>query len=121
MKFFIPCSPDEAEGESIWNGVRRFLAEGGYPTTERRIRRLAFRHDGEHFDLEVGGHHPGMEDDPLLTEEPEDPAFRCLVMAIFEAGDRSCYYLCMPYRGVFRSDPWLVGIDSVTAVEEFEP
>lgn len=121
MKFFIPSAKDAAEAEEVWAGVRRFLADQDFPTTERRIRRLAFTHDCEPFDLEVGGHHPGMETDPLLTDQPEDPELRCLVMAIFEASSRPCYYLCMPYRGVFRSYPWLVGSNAVTVVEDFEP
>jgi hypothetical protein len=60
-----------------------------------------------------------MEDDPPLTAEYEHPEFRCLVMAIFEASDRPCYYLCMPYRGVLRGYPWLVGFGAVTAIEDF--
>ncbi len=119
MKFFIPHARDEAGSEVVLASIRRFLASQGYHTTDRRIRRLAFTHDGEAFDLEVGGHHPGMEDDPELTDEPEHPVFRCLVMAILEGGD--CYYLCMPFRGVFRAYPWLVGFRSVTAIEDFEP
>ena len=57
---------------------------------------------------------------PPLTDEPEHPPFRCLVMAIFEANNRPCYYLCLPYRGVFRGYPWLVGFEAVMAVENFD-
>src|SRR5687767_14684931 len=121
MKFFIPHARNEAESEEVLTSIRRFLADQDYPTTGRRIRRLAFTHDGEAFDLHVGGHHPGMEDDPELTDEPEHPVFRCLVMAILEGSSRPCYYLCMPFRGVFRGYPWLVGFHAVSAVEEFEP
>jgi hypothetical protein len=121
MKFFIPAARNEAEAEHVWAAVRHFLAANGYPTTARRIRRIAFCHHIEHFDLEIGGHHPGMEDDPPLTAEPEHPLFRCLVMVILEASNRPCFYLCMPYRGVIRGDPWLVGRGAVIHVEEFEP
>jgi hypothetical protein len=120
MKFFIPHARSDSEAEALLASIRRFLAGQGYPTTERRIRRLAFDHDREHFDLEVGGHHPGMEEDPPLTDEPEHPVMRCLVMAILEGSSRPCYYLCMPFRGVFRAYPWLVGFPSVTAVEDFD-
>jgi len=120
MKFFVPHARDAAEAQDLWDATRCFLAEQGYRTTARRIRRIAFEHDCEAFDLEVGGHHPGMEEDPLLTDQPEHPVFRCLVMAIFEASTRPCYYLCMPYRGVFRGYPWLVGLGAARAVEDFE-
>jgi hypothetical protein len=121
MKFFIPHARDEAGSEVVLASIRRFLASQGYPTTDRRIRRLAFTHDGEAFDLEVGGHHPGMEDDPELTDEPEHPVMRCLVVAILEGSTLPVYYLCMPFRGVIRGYPWLVGFNSVTAAEDFEP
>jgi hypothetical protein len=120
MKFFIPCTKDAAEAEEVWIATRRFLADQDFDTTERRIRRLAFTHDCEEFDLEIGGHHPGMEDDPWLTDEPEDPDFRCLVMAIFEGSTRPCYYVCMPYRGVFRAYPWLVGLRAASLIEDFD-
>jgi hypothetical protein len=120
MKFFVPRARSGAEAEEVWTATRRFLADMDYPTTDRRIRRIVFQHDCERFDLEVGGHHPGMEDDPLLTDEPEDPDFRCLVMAIFEGSTRPCYYVCMPYRGVFRAYPWLVGFGAASLIEDFD-
>jgi len=121
MKFFIPAARDAAMAEEALDSIRRFLADQGYPTTARRIYRLAFTHDCEHFDVRVGGRHPGMDDDPWLTDEPEDPDLRCLVVAILEGSTIPCYYICLPFRGVIRAYPWLVGFHAASLVEDFEP
>ena len=119
MKFFVPFARSEAEAEEAWDATRRFLADQGYPTTDRRLRRIAFWNRADHFDLEVGGHHPGMEDEWPLGGRPENPATRCTVIAIYEGQGGLWYYVCLPYRGVLRNYPWLVHVDEVTAVEEF--
>lgn len=121
MKFFVPAARDAAMAEEAWTGVRRFLAEQGFATTERRIRRLAFWNRGDHFDLEIGGHHPGMEDEWPVDGREENDAIRCIVFVILEGTGGDYYYVCLPYRGVFRNYPWLVHVDEMTAVEEFEP
>jgi len=120
MKFFIPAASDAAMAEDALDGIRCFLLEQGYPTTERRIRRLAFRNRGDHFDLEVGGDHPGMKDEWPLDGRREALALRCLVVAILEGAGGDWFYVCLPYRGVFRNYPWLVHRDEVTAIEDFE-
>lgn len=121
MNFFIPAASDAAMAEQVWHATRAFLADQGYPTSERRIRRLAFWNRGDHFDLEVGGHHPGMEDEWPVDGREENEAFRCIVFTIYEAERRDRYYVCLPYRGVLCNYPWLVHADEVTAVEDFEP
>jgi len=120
MKFFIPGARDAAEAEGVWQATRTFLAEEGYPTSERRIRRLAFRNRADHFDLEVGGHHPGMEDEEPVDGREENEAIRCTVFVILEASDSDWFYVCLPYRGVLRNYPWLVHRDEVTDAQNFE-
>ena len=119
MRFFVPHAKDAASAEEIWTAVRRFLDEQDFPTTERRIRRLAFWNRGDHFDLEVGGHHPGMEDEWPVDGRPEDPAIRCTVFVILE-GIGDYYYVCLPYRGVLRNYPWLVHVDEATFIQDFD-
>ncbi|HMG47896.1 MAG TPA: hypothetical protein VK614_10600 [Allosphingosinicella sp.] len=120
MKFFIPAAADAAMAEDALDGIRCFLLEQGYPTTARRIRRIAFWNRGDHFDLEVGGEHPGMKDEWPLGGRREELGLRCLVVAILEKPDGDWFYVCLPYRGVFRNYPWLVHRDEVTAMEDFE-
>ncbi|MEA3045265.1 MAG: hypothetical protein QOH47_3103 [Sphingomonadales bacterium] len=121
MKFFIPAARDAAMAEQAWQATRSFLADQGFPASERRIRRLAFWNRGDHFDLEVGGHHPGMEDEWPVDGREEDDAIRCIVFVILEAAGGGGYYVCLPYRGVFRNYPWLVHADEATDIEDFEP
>ena len=119
MKFFIPHARDAAEAEDLWDATRCFLAEQGYRTTARRIRRIAFWSRGDHFDLEVGGRHPGMEDEWPVDGRPENDAIRCIVFVILEGLGRDWFYVCLPYRGVFRNYPWLVHVNEMTDIENF--
>ncbi|HEX8241046.1 MAG TPA: hypothetical protein VF574_15030 [Allosphingosinicella sp.] len=121
MKFFVPAARDPAMAEQAWEATRRFLADQGCPTTRRRIRRLAFGHDGEDFDLVVGGIHPGLEFESFLDAGGEDQVWRYLVFVILESSGRPCYYVCTGARGVLQGFPWLVGFPSVTLIEDFEP
>lgn len=120
MKFFVPAARDPAMAAHAWTATRRFLADQGCLTTERRIRRIAFRHDGEPFDLVVGGIHPGLEFESFLDAGGEDQVWRYLVFVILEASDRPCYYVCTGARGVLQGFPWLVGFSSTTLIEDFE-
>jgi hypothetical protein len=120
VKFFVPAARDPAMAEETWTAVRRFLADQGCPSTDRRIRRLAFRHDDEPFDLVVGGIHPGLEFEAFLEAGGEDQVWRYLVYVILEGSDRPCYYVCTGTRGVIRGFPWLVGFHAATLVEDFE-
>lgn len=104
--------------ERAREATRRFLADQGFATTARRIRRIAFSNRGDPFDLEVGGHHPGMEDEWPVDGREEEESIRCLVCSIFEGVGGDCFYLCLPYRGVLRNYPWLVRAEEATAVED---
>lgn len=121
MKFFVPAARDPAMAEQAWQATRRFIAGQGCPTTGRRIRRLAFGHDGEEFDLVVGGIHPGLEFESFLEAGGEDQVWRYLVFAILEGLGHPCYYVCTGAGGVLQGSPWLVGFASVTFIEDFEP
>jgi hypothetical protein len=121
MNFFIPHASDADQAEEVWTGVRRFLADQDFPTTERRIRRIAFWNRGDHFDLEVGGHHPGMEEEVPVDGREENDSIRCTVYVILEGVGGDWFYVCLPYRGVLRNYPWLVHRDEVTAIQDFEP
>ena len=121
MKFFVPRASDAAQAERVWTNVRRVLADQDFPTTERRIRRIAFWNRGDHFDLEVGGHHPGMEEEEPVDGREEDDAIRCTVFVILEGVEGEWFYVCLPYRGVLRNYPWLVHRDEMTLIQGFEP
>jgi hypothetical protein len=120
MRFFVPAARDEAMAEHAWHATRRFLAEQGCPSTERRIRRIVFTHDREEFNLVVGGLHHGLAEECFFEAGGEDQMWRYLVFVILEGSSRPCYYVCTGARGVIRGYPWLVGFESVSLIEDFE-
>ncbi len=101
MRFFLPHTSSPEQAEEVVRAVRLFLAEQGFPTRPRRFWKLAFRHNGEDYALEVGAMHPDLGEPVLL---------------ILEASSRPCYYVCTPNRGVLRGEPYLVGLPQTRAV-----
>jgi hypothetical protein len=116
MNLFLPADPLTARQEDLPEAIRCYLAEQGFLTTARLIRRLVFRERGETFDLRVGGRHPGVERRPPSGFPPEDEVIRAVIFAILESHKPRGYLVCTPYRGVIRGRPFLVAPGSVTLV-----
>ena len=102
--FFVPAAENEEQAEEVWAGVRRFLDEGGYPTTDRRLFRLEFTHKGKSVVAEVG------QPEPELGEP---------VVIILEAKGAGLYYVCTPNRGVLRDVPLHVGAATTSVAIDF--
>ena len=106
MKFFLPHAKDEAEAESVYDGIKKFLLqELGADCSPRRVRLLEYVHEGKTYRAEVGQDHS-------LNKEP--------VIAILYEPMRRLYHVCTPNRGVIRGGSILVGESSVHHVEDFD-
>lgn len=106
VKFYAPYTDSKEQAEKLWVSVRRYLTQQGFSTTERRIRKVYFRHKGQEYEAEVG---------KLFREIQEETIF------IVEAAHRRLIYLCTPHRGVVRGDPYLVDArDSGTFIVDFD-
>ena len=54
-KFFVPAANDDDQAESVRAGVIKFMVEQGYQDiTSKRIFKLAYRHDSQDYEAEVG-------------------------------------------------------------------
>jgi len=106
MKFFIPYASDEAEGEGVYDAIRKFITEEMIADlSPRRIFSLKYRHDGKDYYAEVGGH-------DSRVHEP--------IIAILYDALRDLYYVCTPNRGVARGIPVLVGGNEVRHIVDFD-
>lgn len=106
MKFFLPHATDEAQAESVYDAVRKFLTqEMGAECSPRRIRLLEYVHDGKHYRAEVGQVHS-------MNKEP--------VIAILYEPFRRLYHICTPNRGVVRGGSIMAGESSVHHAEDFD-
>lgn len=93
MKFFIPHAADEAQAESVYDSIAKF---NGAENSARRIRSLAWVHNGEAMTCEVG--------------KPPPAYYRCgqePVLAIFDCV--TLYKICTPNRGGVRGEAILAG------------
>ena len=105
MKFFIPAAEDAAQAEEVYGSIRRFVSKQVGRLTNKRIFRIQFSHNGKQHNLAVGDRFQELDGEPAI--------------AILEG--RDAYYICTPYRGVGRGEPFLVGRDEDAHIEEFEP
>jgi hypothetical protein len=103
MKFFVPAAESRAEADIVLENIARFI---GTPLPERRIFRLAFRHNEKDYAVEIG------KPAPAYYGEGDHP-----VVAIL-GGDPFC--ICLANRGVLRGSPIYASKESVSAVEYFE-
>jgi hypothetical protein len=104
MKFFIPHTEKPDEAEHVLNAVRTFAATTtGWTITDRRIFRIAFRHNGKDLVDEVG---------------KPDPSNGEVVVAILES---NAFLVCTRNRGASLGMPLLVGHDDAYSVAYFEP
>jgi len=106
MKFFHPLTPNEAEAEQLWEGMRLLLADRGLPTEPRRIHSLYCRSEGEARVLQVG-----VEDSD--TFEP--------VVSIYRAANAPFYLVVTPAHGIIEGAPMPVAAEGTRAILFDEP
>lgn len=107
MKFFIPDFEDDpADAEEVLIAIAKFVG-APWPEPDKRIRRISYRHNGKNYTAEVGK--------PVARyyEEKADT-----VLAIIGV-DPVC--ICLPFRGVVRGSPILVGSNAVDEIVFFDP
>lgn len=105
-RFFVPGAKDADEEEQVRTAVVQFAKRQGFDVTDRRIFRLSYRHNGQHYVAEVG--------------KPDSLTGAPVVVMILEMRDRSRYLVCTPNRGVLRGLPILVGQASVLSITDFD-
>lgn len=104
MQFFIPQASDPTEAIKIYEASRKFCEQQtGWPTTNRSIYAIRYRHDGQEYLAQVGD---------LDNSDG-------LVICIFETS--RAFLICTPNRGVLRGEPILVSRTDVSDTEDFEP
>lgn len=102
-KFFIPYARDEAQAEEILTSIAKFI-QRPVPLMEDRIRRVAYKHNGEYYVAEVG-----QPIDPYYCEEG-------VVIAIFGGQPLA---ICTRNRGVERGEPIYVNAHAVVSSKLF--
>ncbi len=106
MKFFLPAAGSRAEADVVLESIANFI---GFPLPERRIFRLAFSHNGEDYEVEIG------KLAPMYYNEGASP-----VVAILVAESGSPYAICLANRGVLRGSPIYASKESVSDIEYFD-
>ncbi len=100
--FFVPFADTAETGEEVYASVKAFMTKVAFRPTERRVYRVAYRHNGRDYVSTAG------------DKEPEGET----VIAIFETFNPTpLYMICTPTRGVVKGDPILAG--DVLAVVDF--
>lgn len=106
MKFFVPTAKDAAQGEELYESMRKFNAQQMETTlSPRRIYRVSGVHDGKPFTATVG------EQFERLRE---------VVFAILLDTKRDLYFICTPSRGFLHGEPYLSGAHEIRDSEDFE-
>jgi hypothetical protein len=105
MRFFVPLSNDPDDGERVYETIRDRLRQIKEAPVERRIYVLKFQAEGKRCTIAVG-------DDP--QQSINGP-----VVAIFQGGATSTYYVCTPKHGAFEGEPYAIPGDATVEVEEF--
>lgn len=102
MKFFVPAAESEAEADIVLESIAKFI---DVPLPERRIFRLAFSHNGQDYEVEVG--------------KPAPEYFRAAGPVVAILGENPLC-ICLAERGVIRGTPIYVNPRSVRAIEYFD-
>ena len=105
MRFFLPLSNDQVDGERLYHMVCDRLKQTREAPAERRIYVLKFEENGHHRTIAVGDELHRFADGP--------------VMAILQGGSTLTYYVCTPWHGGFEGEPYTVANDACVGVEEF--
>ncbi|MGH7028183.1 hypothetical protein [Brevundimonas sp.] len=100
--FFVPFADSAEQADRVYASIREFMPKVAFRPTERRIYRVAYRHNGRDYVSTVGE-----------KEREGEP-----VIAILEAFNPTpLYMICTPSRGVVTGGPILAG--DVQAVVDF--
>ena len=102
MKFFIPAADSAKSEKMVYEAIKLHL---GGEFSDRRIRILQWRHNGEQYEAEVG----------KVTSFNNE-----IVIAILYAPSQKLYHVCTPNRGVVRGISILAGEHSVFGMIEFD-
>lgn len=105
MRFFVPLAQDPDHGEHLYMLLRARLANIREPPTEQRIYFLKFQQLGKCHTIAIGGNCDLFADGPVI--------------AIFQGGATSTYYVCTPKHGVFEGEPYPIRGDECISIEEF--
>jgi hypothetical protein len=87
MRFFVPLSNDLDDGERLYETIRDRLKQIKETPAERRIHVLKFHGEGKRCTIAVG-------------DAPQQ-SINSPVVAIFQGGATSTYYVCTPKHGAF--------------------
>lgn len=101
MKFFLPGTQGRAQADVYLESIAKHI---GVPLPARRVFRLAFKHNGQDFEVVVGKPAPayyGEGDEVVVAILGSDP-----------------YFVCLRNRGVIRGSPICVG--GVREIEYFD-
>lgn len=105
MRFFVPLSNDLDDGERLYETIRDRLKQIKETPAERRIYVLKFHEEGKRCTIAVG-------------DAPQQ-SINGPVVAIFQGGATSTYYVCTPKHGAFEGEPYAIPGDAIVEVEEF--
>ena len=105
MRFFVPLSNSPDHGERLYETIRDRLKQTKEGPAERRIYILKFQENGKHRSVAVGEGFHQVIDGPVL--------------AIFQGGATSNYYICTPKHGAFEGEPYAIPKEATVGVEEF--
>ncbi|OYQ68016.1 hypothetical protein B9G53_00365 [Pseudanabaena sp. SR411] len=106
MKFFIPASKSPEQEKKVYEEIKTFLhQELDAKFSERRVRILQWKHDGNQYEAEVG---------KTTSFNGE------IVIAILYENGRDLYHVCTPNRGVLRGGSILAGGQSVFGNIDFD-
>lgn len=102
-KFWIPAAENDEQAERLLASIAAFNHRP-VPPIDERLRRVAYRHNGEYYVAEVG--------------QPVDPYYceNGVVVAILP-GDP--LLVCSANRGVLRGEPIYVGKDTILLARFF--
>jgi hypothetical protein len=104
MKFFVPAAKDAEQAEQVYASVAKF---NNAPTGKRRIYKLAWNHNTEDYECEVG------KPMPAYFQTGDEP-----VMAILDCG--GLYMICTPNRSGVHGEPIYAAASEVRNVIYFE-
>jgi len=107
MKFFISHTIDEKQAEDVYQGIKMFLKDQGWHTTDCRIFSLRYTHYNKKYHSQVD------QLDDRVNQE---------IVAILEAffGESFMYLVCTGNYGVYRGSPVMVGKEEVKEILDFE-
>jgi len=111
--FFIPGVKEEDKAEAIRVATVKFAEHNGFDdVTDRRIFKLAYRHNGLDYVAQVG-----LPESIEKDGRPMPPGDE-IVTVILETS--ILYLVCTMNRGVARGTPIIVGKHDAYSVEDFD-